>query len=51
MQSSNEIYEKQGCDKCHEGFKGRIAIHEVLVISQEIRDAISNGIPKEKLKE
>ena len=31
-------------------YKGRIAIHEVLTISQEIRDAIANGIPKEELR-
>ena len=33
------------------GYKGRIAIHEVLLINQEIRDAISEGISKEKLRE
>ncbi len=40
----------QGCDQCVGGYKGRIAIHEVLIISQEIRDAISNGISKEELR-
>ncbi len=46
----NELYYAEGCTNCVSGYKGRIAVHEVLVISQEIRDAISNGIPKEELR-
>jgi hypothetical protein len=47
----NEIYEKNGCDKCHEGFQGRIAIHEVLMLNQQIRDAITNNMKKEELRD
>lgn len=47
----NEIYEAKGCDKCHEGFKGRMAIHEVLMLNQEIRDAITNNLDKEDLRD
>lgn len=47
----NELTYAKGCPECVGGYKGRIAIHEVLTISQEIRDAIANGIPKEKLRE
>lgn len=47
----NEIYEAKGCDKCHEGFFGRIAIHEVLTINQNIKDAITNNIKKEDLRD
>jgi len=47
----NEIYEKHGCEKCHEGFAGRIAIHEVLTINQQIRDAITNNVKKEDLRD
>jgi len=47
----NEIYEANGCDKCHEGFTGRIAIHEVLTINQQIRDAITNNVKKEDLRD
>lgn len=39
-----------GCDECQGGYKGRTAIHEVLLINQEIRDAISNGMRKEDLR-
>ena len=45
-----ELAYAEGCPECVSGYKGRIALHEVLVISQEIRDAIANGIPKEKLR-
>ena len=47
----NEIYEKNGCDKCHEGFQGRIAIHEVLMLNQQIRDEITNNMKKEELRD
>ena len=47
----HEIYEKHGCEKCHEGFDGRIAIHEVLTINQQIRDAITNNVKKEVLRD
>ena len=47
----NEIYEAKGCDKCHEGYKGRMAIHEVLMLNQEIRDAITNNLDKDDLRD
>jgi len=46
----NEIYEPVGCDECHDGYKGRIAIHEVLLITQEIKDAIIRNDEKSKLR-
>lgn len=45
-----ELAYAEGCPNCVGGYKGRIAIHEVLEITQEIRDAISNGIPKDELR-
>lgn len=45
-----ELAYAEGCSECVGGYKGRIAIHEVLVITQEIRDAISNGVSKEELR-
>ncbi len=47
----NEIYEAEGCEQCNSGFKGRIAIQEVLRINQQIRDALSEDVGKEKLRE
>lgn len=46
----NEIYSNDGCDECTNGYQGRIAIHEVLLINQEIRDAISSNIRKDELR-
>ncbi len=45
-----EVYAATGCDECGNGYKGRIALHEVLLITQEIRDAISNNMPKDQLR-
>ena len=42
---------KAGCEHCHGGFAGRIAIQEVLLINQEIRDAISANKSKEELRD
>ncbi len=46
-----EIYDAEGCEYCNDGYRGRIPIHEVLKINQEIRDALSDDAPKEKLRE
>lgn len=47
----NEIYTAGGCEECGNGYSGRIAIHEVLMINQEIKDAISSNIRKDELRE
>ena len=46
----NEIYTAVGCDECKNGYNGRIAIHEVLMINQDIKDAISSNVRKDKLR-
>ena len=46
-----EIYDAEGCQYCNDGFHGRIPIHEVLKISQEIRDALSDDVPKDQLRD
>lgn len=47
-----EVFEvnPKGCPNCSHGYHGRVAIQEVLLINQDIRDAISAGIRKEKLR-
>lgn len=47
-----EVFEANpsGCPNCNHGYHGRIAIQEVLLINQDIRDAISVGIRKEELR-
>jgi type IV pilus assembly protein PilB len=38
------IYKGRGCPKCfYTGYSGRIAIHEVLKVDKEIREAIQSG--------
>ncbi len=46
----DEIYTAEGCEECSNGYSGRIAIHEVLVVNQDIKDAISSNVPKDKLR-
>ena len=46
-----EILEPVGCSECNHGYKGRIALQEVLIINPEIREAISRGANKEELRE
>ncbi len=47
----DEIWDAKGCEHCHSGYLGRIAIQEVLLINQQIRDALSENVPKEQLRE
>jgi len=46
----NEVYEAVGCRHCIKGFIGRIAIHEVLMLNQDVRDAIISNAPKDILR-
>ena len=45
-----QIHEAVGCPECSAGYKGRIALQEVLLISPNIRDAISSKISKAELR-
>ncbi len=45
-----KTYTTDSCEDCGNGYKGRIAIHEVLLINQEIRDAISDNVRKDELR-
>lgn len=47
-----EIYEPVGCEHCNHGFRGRMAVHEVLYITDHLRDVISDpNIDKEELRQ
>ena len=40
----------KGCEKCRNGYKGRIALHEVLEFDDELRSALNNpSLTKEEL--
>jgi len=46
-----EMYAPGGCDACGgDGYLGRISIHEVLILNQDIRDAIVNNVRKDELR-
>ena len=47
----NQVYQAVGCSRCRHGYKGRIALQEVLLIDQDIRDAINDDAKKEKIRE
>ncbi len=49
----DEMYvaNKDGCENCSHGYKGRLAILEVLVLNEEIKDAITRNAPKHELRE
>ncbi len=47
----NQLYTPVGCDYCIRGYKGRIALQEVLVISQDIKDAITSDADKKHLRD
>lgn len=49
-QDINQIYEPVGCPDCIKGYRGRIAVHEALLLNQDIRDAIVNGLQRDKLR-
>ncbi len=46
-----KIYEPgPGCEKCNNGFKGRIALYEVMVFGEELRSAVLQGYSTAELK-
>lgn len=44
------LYTPVGCSECFKGYKGRIAVQEILEITPEIRDSITNNDSKEELR-
>lgn len=47
-----EIWDTGKCEQCTNGYHGRIAIQEVLLIDEELRDKLSNeDVKKEDLRE
>lgn len=53
VQDSKEIkiYKGIGCDRCRTtGYKGRIALYEVMLVSDRMRDLIIEGISSSNLK-
>ena len=50
--SKFKAYRGGGCKTCSgTGYKGRVAVHEVMPITDEIREAIMHGAPAMRLKQ
>ncbi|NHC39505.1 Flp pilus assembly complex ATPase component TadA [Bacillus sp. MM2020_1] len=48
----DKILRGKGCSSCNmTGYKGRVALHEILVINEEIRRIVMNGESFQRLKE
>ncbi|HAG05182.1 MAG TPA: general secretion pathway protein GspE [Lachnospiraceae bacterium] len=49
---ATELYSPQGCEECnYTGFKGRLAIYEVIDVDSKFRELISRGADTSELKE
>ncbi len=46
----NEIYYPEGCEECKEGYLGQSPISEVIPITPELRDAISNNRDRDLIR-
>lgn len=44
------IYDAGRCEHCHNGYTGRIALQEVLMINDDIRDAINRNMDRDDLR-
>ena len=45
-----EIYHGRGCKVCKDkGFSGRLALHEVLIMTPELRETVSVGVSESKI--
>ncbi|MCD8040263.1 MAG: GspE/PulE family protein [Clostridia bacterium] len=45
------LFRSQGCRYCgNTGYKGRIAVHEILHMTDDIKRAVSDGLPAEKIR-
>ncbi len=46
------LYRKCGCEKCNKkGYKGRIAVHEIMLLSSPLKRAITEGMSTDDLRE
>ncbi|MDR2938732.1 MAG: Flp pilus assembly complex ATPase component TadA [Clostridiales bacterium] len=51
VQGPARLFKGKGCDRCNNtGYKGRIGIHEILVLEREIKSHISKGDDIETLR-
>jgi type II secretory ATPase GspE/PulE/Tfp pilus assembly ATPase PilB-like protein/DNA-binding NarL/FixJ family response regulator len=46
---SRHTYRAVGCARCHQGYAGRVGLHEVLTVDDDLRDAIFDGASGKRL--
>jgi type II secretory ATPase GspE/PulE/Tfp pilus assembly ATPase PilB-like protein len=52
LTGDKKLYKGKGCEKCNmTGYSGRIGVHEVMVIDNDIRDGILKKISAENIKQ
>ena len=46
-----QVYEGKGCRACNDtGFKGRVALYEIMPMSDELKDLVLQGVSAVELK-
>ena len=46
-----KFYKGTGCNRCHNsGYKGRMALHEVLIVTDPLRDLVIDGVSSTQMK-
>lgn len=40
-----QVYRAVGCEQCNQGYKGRLAIYELMSVNAQLREAIGTGTP------
>ncbi|GFN35473.1 GspE/PulE family protein [Tepidimicrobium xylanilyticum] len=44
------LYKAKGCNECNNGFIGRRAVHEIMLVNESMRELISKGASVDKLR-
>ena len=51
MVTERKFFFGRGCDKCNNtGYKGRMGLHELIIVDDDVRDCISNGVSTDDLR-
>lgn len=51
LKKAQKIYEAVGCPACHNtGYKGRIGVHEILVLNPELKELVSKQVSTEEIR-
>ncbi len=52
INSGSVLYKGEGCSLCnHSGYKGRTSIHEVIIMTKELRELVDYGESLDKIRE